>query len=116
MKDNPVVVGIIILMLCLAFLPANNYSFGLDSLQQDGTITCRSVDGEVIGKEIPVTLIVRVNDTVANKITTYNIYVSPSAYSNYSIGDKHTESICTITDYEYYKEIIDRLLESGILG
>ena len=114
MKDNPVVVGIIILMLCLAFLPASNYS--LESLQQDGTITCRNVDGEVIDKEAPVTLIVRVDDTVAKKVTTYNLYVSPSAYSNYSIGDKHTESICTITDYEYYKEIIDKLLESGILG
>ena len=91
-------------------------SFSLDTLERDGIITCNNVVGEVIAKEAPVTLIVQVNDTVGNDITNYNVFVSPKAFANYSIGDTHIESICTISDYEYYKEIIDMLLESGILG
>ena len=91
-------------------------SFSLDTLERDGIITCNNVVGEVIAKEAPVTLIVQVNDTVGNDITKYNVFVSPKAFANYSIGDTHIEPICTVNDYEYYKEIIDMLLESGILG
>ena len=114
MKDNPVVGIIIVIMFFLAIMPPNTLT--IDRLEENGTITCRSVVGEVIGKEAPVTLIVRIDDSVSNSVDTYNVYVSPEAYSNYSIGDKHNEAICTITDYDYYKEIIDRLLESGILN
>ena len=91
-------------------------SFTLESLERDGIITCNNVVGEVIAKDAPVTLIVQVNDTVGNDITKYNVFVSPKAFANYSIGDTHIEPICTVSDYEYYKEIIDMLLESGILG
>jgi len=91
-------------------------SFSLESLERDGVITCNSVTGEVIEKEAPVTLVVQVNDSVGNNVKTYDVFVSPKAFANYSIGDTHIEPICTISDYEYYKEIIDMLLESGILG
>jgi hypothetical protein len=91
-------------------------SFSLETLERDGIITCNNVVGEVIAKDAPVTLIVQVNDTVGNDITTYNVFVSPKAFVNYSIGDTHIEPICTVSDYEYYKQIIDMLLESGILG
>ena len=114
MSDTPIVGVIIVIMLCLAAMPPN--SFTLKTLEDNGTITCRSVVGEVIGKEAPVTLIVRVDDSVSNSVDTYSVYVSPEAYSNYSVGDSHNEAICTITDYDYYKEIIDALLESGILN
>jgi hypothetical protein len=96
-------------------------SFSLETLERDGIITCNNVVGEVIAKEAPLTLIVQVNDTVGNDITKYNVFVSPKfvspkAFANYSIGDTHIEPICTVSDYEYYKEIIDMLLDSGILG
>jgi hypothetical protein len=91
-------------------------SFSLETLERDGIITCNNVVGEVIAKDAPVTLIVQVNDTVGNDITKYNVFVSSKAFANYSVGDTHIEPICTISDYEYYKEIIDMLLESGILG
>tara|TARA_B100001142_G_C14290597_1_gene638771 strand:+ start:431 stop:775 length:345 start_codon:yes stop_codon:yes gene_type:complete len=106
-----VLVGIVILALILATTGTPS----IQDFERDGTITCREVSGEIIEKEAPVTIIVTVNDQVSNEIKTYNVYVSPEAYSNYSIGDTHIEQICTLTDYEYYKEIIDALLESGIL-
>jgi len=91
-------------------------TFSLDTLEENGTITCKNVSGKVIGKETPITLKVQVNDSVGNVVNIYDVYVSPKAFANYSIGDTHIESICTITDYEYYKEIIEMLLESGVLG
>jgi len=91
-------------------------SFSLESLERDGVVTCNNVTGEVIEKEAPVTLVVQVNDSVGNYVKTYDVFVSPKAFANYSIGDTHIEPICTISDYKYYKEIIDMLLESGILG
>lgn len=91
-------------------------SFSLESLERDGVITCNNISGKVIEKEAPVTLVVQVNDSVGNYVKTYDVFVSPKAFVNYSIGDTHIEPICTISDYEYYKEIIDMLLESGILG
>ena len=106
-----VLVGIVILALILATTGTPS----IQDFERDGTITCREVSGEIIEKEAPVTIIVTVNDQVSNEIKTYNVYVSPEAYSNYSIVDTHIEQICTLTDYEYYKEIIDALLESGIL-
>lgn len=113
MSENSSSVYIVSLIIILGMVGP---SFSLDTLEKDGIITCNNVVGEVIAKEAPVTLIVQVNDTVGNDITKYNVFVSPKAFVNYSIGDTHIEPICTVTDYEYYKEIIDMLLESGILG
>ena len=112
MNESPVVVAIVVIMVCLAFFPPTDLTY----YEENGTITCKNVSGEIIAKEAPVTIIVEVDDDVSNNVDTYKVYVAPEAYANYSIGDTHIEPICTITDYEYYKEIIDMLLESGILG
>ena len=113
MSESTSVAYIISLIIILGMVGP---SFSLESLERDGIVTCNNVTGEVIEKEAPVTLIVEVNDSVSNKVKTYGVFVSPKAFANYSIGDTHIEPICTISDYEYYKEIIDMLLESGILG
>lgn len=107
--------GVLLGILILGLLLATTGTPSIEEYERNGTINCREVSGEIIEKEAPVTIIVEVNDEVSNKINTYNVYVSPEAYANYSIGDTHIEPICTIVDYQYYKEIIDRLLESGIL-
>jgi len=107
--------GVLISIVILSLLLATTGTPSIEDFERNGTITCRSVSGEVIEKEAPVTLIVKVNDEVSNDIKTYSVYVSLEAYSNYSVGDTHKEQICTLTDYEYYKEIIDALLASGIL-
>jgi len=103
---------ILVVAFLLVIAPQSSISY----YQENGSITCHNVTGKVIEKEAPFTLIVEVHDEVSNEIKIYDMYVSPEAYSNYSIGSTHIEPICTITDYDYYKEIIDRLLESGILG
>ena len=108
--------GVLLGIFILSLLLATTGTPSIQDFERDGTISCRKVSGEIIEKEAPVTIIVEVNDEVSNQINNYNVYVSPEAYANYSIGDTHIEPICTITDYEYYKEIIDALLESGILG
>ena len=82
---------------------------------EQGTITCSQVDGEVVGKEAPITILVKVNDRIAGDTTNYKVYVGPEAYENYSIGDTHIEEICTFSDYSTFKRIIDQLLESGVL-
>lgn len=105
-----------ILIITFAFLLAIAPQSNIQYYEDNGSITCHNVKGEVIEKEAPFTLIVEVNDEVSGEIKVYDMYVSPEAYANYSIGSTHIEPICTITDYDYYKEIIDRLLESGILG
>ena len=102
---------ILLFALLLVIAPQSSIQY----LEEGGSITCNNVKGEVIEKEAPFTLVVEVHDEVSNKISKYDVYVSPEAYANYSIGSTHIEPICTITDYDYYKEIIDRLLESGIL-
>ena len=102
---------ILLFALLLVIAPHSSIQY----LEEGGSITCNNVKGEVIEKEAPFTLVVEVHDEVSNKISKYDVYVSPEAYANYSIGSTHIEPICTITDYDYYKEIIDRLLESGIL-
>ncbi len=108
--------GVLLGILILGLLLATTGTPSIEDFEKSGAITCREVSGEIIEKEAPVTIIVEVNDEVSNQINTYNVYVSPEAYANYSLGDTHIEQMCTITDYEYYKEIIDALLESGILG
>jgi len=113
MSESTSVAYIISLIIILGMVGP---SFSLESLERDGVVTCNNVTGEVIEKEAPVTLVVQVNDSVGNYVKTYDVFVSPKAFANYSIGDTHIEPICTISDYKYYKEIIDMLLESGILG
>tara|TARA_R100001443_G_scaffold114843_1_gene131439 strand:+ start:2612 stop:2956 length:345 start_codon:yes stop_codon:yes gene_type:complete len=82
---------------------------------EQGTITCSQVDGEIVGKEPPITILVVVNDRIGGDTTNYKVYVSPEAYQNYSVGDTHVEEICTFSDYSTFKRIIDQLLESGVL-
>jgi len=113
MSESTSVAYIISLIIILGMIGP---SFNLESLERDGVVTCNNVTGKVIEKEAPVTIVVQVNDSVGNYVKTYDVFVSPKAFANYSIGDTHIEPICTVTDYEYYKEIIDMLLESGILG
>jgi len=103
-------------ILVVAFLLVIAPQSSIGYYQENGSITCHNITGEVIEKEAPFTLIVEVSDEVSGEQKIYDVYVSPEAYANYSIGSSHIEAICTITDYDYYKEIIDRLLESGILG
>ena len=113
MSESTSVAYIISLIIIIGMIGP---SFSLESLEKDGVVSCNNVTGEVIEKEAPVTIVVQVNDSVGNYVKTYDVFVSPKAFANYSIGDTHIEPICTVTDYEYYKEIIDMLLESGILG
>lgn len=88
----------------------------IEEYERNGTVTCRVVTGEIIHMEPPFELYVEVEDTIAGETDGYHVYVSPEVYANYSIGDKHEESICTFTDYEYFKNMIEQLKESGILN
>tara|TARA_B100001059_G_C17725855_1_gene523360 strand:- start:3 stop:347 length:345 start_codon:yes stop_codon:yes gene_type:complete len=114
MRDGgeSVLLGVLILGLLLATTGTPS----IEEYEQNGTITCRTVTGEIIEKEAPFNIIVEVDDNVAGKSNRYSVFVSPEVFANYSIGDKHEESICTFTDYEYFKSIIQQLKESGILN
>ena len=108
--------GVLLGILILGLLLASTGTPSIADYEKNGTITCRSVTGEIIDKEPPFNILVEVDDNVAGESNTYNVFVSPEVYANYTIGDKHEESICTFTDYEYYKSIIKQLKESGILN
>tara|TARA_R110002020_G_scaffold307032_1_gene522906 strand:- start:50 stop:394 length:345 start_codon:yes stop_codon:yes gene_type:complete len=107
--------GVLLGILILGLLLASTGTPSIEEYERNGTITCRTVTGEIIEKEAPFNIIVEVDDNVAGERNTYNVFVSPEVFANYSIGDKHEESICTFTDYEYFKSIIRQLKESGIL-
>jgi len=108
--------GVLIGIVILALILATTGTPSIEEYERNGTISCRKVTGEIVGKEAPFNIIVEVDDNVAGDTQTYNVFVSLEAYSNYSIGDMHEESICTFTDYEYFKSIIEQLKQSGILN
>ena len=108
--------GVLLGILILGLLLASSGAPSIEQYERDGTITCRTVVGEIVYKEAPFNIIVEVDDNVAGEKNTYNVFVSPEVFANYSVGDKHEESICTFTDYEYFKDIIEQLKQSGILN
>tara|TARA_R100001015_G_C4625052_1_gene183429 strand:+ start:745 stop:1098 length:354 start_codon:yes stop_codon:yes gene_type:complete len=107
---------VLVVITVIAALLAMGSTPSIDEYERNGTVTCRVVTGEIIYMEPPFELYVEVEDTIAGETDGYHVYVSPEVYANYSVGDKHEESICTFTDYEYFKNLIEQLKESGILN
>ena len=114
-KDEVIEKFIAICMMSIFLVPFTTPAFEKSPFYDPNMISCSSITGEIVEKE-PFYIIVRVEDNYTYVSEDFKVYVSPKSYVNYSIGDTHIERICTISDYEYYKEIIDMLLESGILG
>lgn len=112
--ENLGVFFIVLLLFAGAMVTTDGTPRASDYLEQ-GTVSCSQVDGEIVGKEPPITILVKVNDRISGDTTNYRVYVSPQAYENYSVGDTHIEEICTFSDYSTFQRIIDQLLESGIL-
>lgn len=108
--------NILVVMVAIGVLLAMGSTPSIEEYERNGTISCRTVTGEVVYMEPPFELYVEVEDTIAGQTDGYHVFVSPEVYANYSVGDKHEESICTFTDYEYFKDIIEQLKESGILN
>tara|TARA_R100001510_G_C7655020_1_gene213950 strand:- start:1697 stop:2041 length:345 start_codon:yes stop_codon:yes gene_type:complete len=108
--------GVLLGVLILGLLLASTGTPSIDQYERDGTITCRTVVGEVVHKEAPFELYVEVQDNIAGEREGYHVYVSPEVFANYSVGDTHEEAICTFTDYEYFRDIIEQLKQSGILN
>ena len=107
---------VLVVITAIAVFLAMGSTPSIDEYERNGTVTCRVVTGEIIHMEPPFELYVEVEDTIAGETNGYHVYVSPEVYANYSIGDKHEESICTFTDYDYFKSLIEQLKESGILN
>ena len=112
--ENAGVFFIVVILFGFALSTTGGMPSTSDYYEQ-GTITCSQVDGEVVGKEAPITILVKVNDRIGGDTQNYKVYVSPEAYENYTVGDTHIEDICTFSDYSTFKRIIDQLLESGVL-
>ena len=77
---------------------------------------CFSVAGEITHKDetsgIPI-LYVKLNDN--GKTENYIVYVSPSTYLEYEVGDAWNDEICEIAEYSNLRKFIDTLTEAGIL-
>ena len=117
MKDE-IIEKIITIFMVLGFASAMMTTPGIyDSIAQyEQGITCSSIEGKIIEKEAPVTIIVQVNDNVSGRSDIYSVFVSVESWFNYTVGDTHIEPICTFDDYSLYKQLIDDLIESGLLS
>tara|TARA_R110000751_G_scaffold109345_11_gene206468 strand:- start:2546 stop:2899 length:354 start_codon:yes stop_codon:yes gene_type:complete len=106
---------IALIIVCLFIVP---FSIGPvyenSPFYDSSTFTCSELTGVIVDKE-PFFLYISVENNYTNVNENYIIYVSTKAYSNYSIGDTHTESVCTLSDYSIYKDLIESLKQSGIL-
>lgn len=104
--------------MVLGFATAMTTTPGVyDSITQyEQGVTCSTVEGKIIEKEAPITIIVQVNDNISGTSDIYSVFVSAQSWFNYTVGDTHIEPICTFDEYSLYKELIDELIESGLLS
>jgi len=113
-KDEAIEKFIAICMMSIFLVPFVTPAYETSPFYDPNLITCSSITGEIIEKE-PFYIIVRVEDNYTHINEDFKVYVSPKAYSNYTIGDTHIEPICTLSDYSFYKDLIESLKQSGIL-
>ena len=77
---------------------------------------CWNVAGEVIGKDNSEGLLVLYVVFYDNgDREQYKVFVGPETYESYSVGEVYEEEVCDIQEYNKLHELIDSLMELGLL-
>ena len=103
-----------VLFLCSLLV----WSFGVAGLLYGyyQTEECSEVSGLVVNKEDSSDgLVVYVIIDDNGKQTGYRVFVGPTVFSQYEVGDTYEREVCELEDYEEFHTVIGRLLELGLM-
>jgi hypothetical protein len=102
------------ILVALLLLTAGFGGAGIGSIPL--TKDCKIIEGEIVGKSHDTgffILYVILRDDGKNE--DYMVYVGPETYENYEIGEIWGEEMCSISEYEELMEIIQQLLDAGLV-
>jgi hypothetical protein len=105
-----------VLAVILAFVVLAAFSdYGVVYTQQT-LYECHEVSGTITAKEDsngPLALYIVL--TEGGEAANYKVYVGPTLFEEYDVGDTYTERMCEITAYQEFTNMIGELLSAGIL-
>lgn len=113
--DREQLFAYVCVVMMFLVLGGGSGAFGWDS-KEDMGFTCRDITGEIVAKdhsEGAFKLYVLLNDT--GEESGFALWVGPDTYDAYQIGDVYTDRMCSLEEYEKLKEIINELIDAGIL-
>ena len=116
--DESFLVVILIVILLASPVGPGGGVFGMQDLWQDNTyVVCTKMNGTIVDMNMdPMpNFTVVVTDDEDGSTTIYTIFVDPEFYSSSNLGDSYEEEFCTIHARDEVRDLIEALLEEGIL-